>query len=180
MAASLEKFFGTSDGKRLKLETPDRFRQLLEFLSGHEIELTLQKRRRQRSVNQNAYFHGVCLPMIAEAAGYDRSELQEVKDALKVKFLPMSRPGVGIDAYRRMTDELAEIIKSAVEGEIPPGHAVRTMAEKVQAVLADDDRSKLQLVRSTADLDTAEFTHFIEDCRRWAAQTLHCNIPDPQ
>jgi hypothetical protein len=54
------------------------------------------------------------------------------------------------------------------------------MAEKVQAVLADDDRSKLQLVRSTADLDTAEFTHFIEDCRRWAAQTLHCNIPDPQ
>lgn len=33
--------------------------------------------------------------------------------------------------------------------------------------------------RSTADLNTAEMTEFIEQCRRWAATELRINIPSP-
>ncbi len=38
---------------------------------------------------------------------------------------------------------------------------------------------KLPSVRSTADLNTAEFAEFTEQCRRLAAE-LGCVIPDPQ
>jgi len=37
----------------------------------------------------------------------------------------------------------------------------------------------LETVRSTADMDTILFTEYIEKVRRWAAEELRINIPDP-
>jgi hypothetical protein len=132
-------FYGNITGGKINLEKRECFSDLIHALEGKEIEIRLAKRRRQRSLGQNAYFHGVCLPMIAEACGYDRSELGQVKDGLKAKFL-----------------------------------TVRTLTGR-----AGDGENTLHLVRGTSDLDTHEFTIFIEDCRRWAAEALHLNIPDP-
>ena len=54
------------------------------FLEGKEVEVTIQRLRKRRSLNQNAYMWGVVVAMIAEAAGY---EPEEAHDALKIRFL---------------------------------------------------------------------------------------------
>ena len=38
---------------------------------------------------------------------------------------------------------------------------------------------KLNIVKSTSSLNTAEFTDYIENIRLWAAQELGVYIPDP-
>lgn len=134
-AATSPIFTGRIENGRPILKDPDGFRRLKESLEGKDIEIRLSKLRKPRSNNQNAYLHAVVLPMIAECCGYDRSELEPIKDALKAKFLPAMKP---------------------------------------------DAPGDLQLVPSTSALSTEEMETFLEDCRRWAAETLHLVIPDPQ
>ena len=78
-----------------------------------------------------------------------------------------------------MADTLARTTMLALNGETSTETALQVVMQELINMKEEDDRGKLQLVRSTADLDTAEFTTFIEDCRRWAAETLHIDIPDP-
>jgi hypothetical protein len=62
-----------------------RFDALKIHLEGEDVEITLQKLRRQRSGRQNRYYWGVLVAMIAEAAGYSTPE--EAHDALRLHFL---------------------------------------------------------------------------------------------
>ena len=39
----------------------------LKQLSGLHLTVTIEKRKRKRSNEQNAYFHGVVVPMVSEA-----------------------------------------------------------------------------------------------------------------
>lgn len=81
----------------------------------------------QRSLSQNAYYHGIVVKLIADHCGY---EPEDCHQALRTRFL--SEPG-----------ELG-----------------------------------LARVRSTTELDTREFTEYVERCRQLAAE-MGINIPDP-
>ena len=61
-----------------------RYAATVKHLEGREFELTLRARPKKRSLNQNAYYHGVVVDMIAREAGYSSEEAHE---ALKAKFL---------------------------------------------------------------------------------------------
>ena len=59
-----------------------------KFLLSNEGKylLTLKKPTRRRSLRQNAYYHAVVLPILAESWGYE--DLEELDDALEARFLP--------------------------------------------------------------------------------------------
>lgn len=110
---------------------PEDAQAWIKHLEGKEVAVEIRRYRPKRSINQNAYYHGVVIPWLAEAMGEEGEDGHErVHQALKIQFL-MDRSG------------------------------------------------KLPTVRSTASLDTAEFTEYIEQCRRLAAEMFGLNIPDP-
>jgi len=72
-------------GKLCLDESAERMLQrLIQKFEGKEVEMRLTVVRKNRSLNQNAYFHGVILPLISDHTGY---EPEEVKDILKQMFL---------------------------------------------------------------------------------------------
>jgi hypothetical protein len=77
-------FRGKIQGGRIQLEQREQFAALIQRLDGQDVEVILRKLRKQRSLNQNSYFHGVVLPLISEHTGY---ETEEVKEILKQMFL---------------------------------------------------------------------------------------------
>jgi hypothetical protein len=76
----------TEDGTRVVLDHPASFRAHVARWKGHAVELTIRKRRNQRSAAQNGYWWAVVVPVLAEHCGYTRHEMH---DALKAKFLGM-------------------------------------------------------------------------------------------
>ena len=54
------------------------------FQDGTEIQVTASKRRKDRTMPQNAYYFGVVVHLIAEHTGHTSEEVHEV---LKRKFL---------------------------------------------------------------------------------------------
>jgi len=64
-------------------------RALMTFQPGQLVTITLSKARKDRTDNQNNYYWGVPIKMIADTLGYEKDE---VHDALKAKFL--AREGV--------------------------------------------------------------------------------------
>ena len=80
----------------------------LKQLSGLRLTVTLEKYIRKRSPLQNAYFHGVVLPMVSEAmteAGWREAvNLTWTKDFLKKEFLTRT-------AFNEKTGEGVEYVK---------------------------------------------------------------------
>ena len=77
-------FYGTINKGKLILEAPQRYLVHLSGLEGKRVELILRKRKSQRSLQQNKYYWGVVVEILASHCGYDPDEMHE---ALKVKFL---------------------------------------------------------------------------------------------
>lgn len=63
----------------------ERLAGLLRVLEGEDIEVTLSRRRPRRTLAQNAYYRGVTVPLIADAAGYTDEELMH--EHLAERFL---------------------------------------------------------------------------------------------
>lgn len=120
-------FRGAIQKGKILLEMPKRFRELCCRLEGSQVEVVLRKHKRNRSNQQNRYYWGVVIHLLAEHCGYEQEEMH---DALKQKFLRIH------------------------------------------------DDTELPTVRSTASLNTAEFTEYIEQARRLAAE-MGVYIPDP-
>lgn len=81
-AAIIQKVNGQNT---LKLKSSNYFKAMLaKFKIGELITLTVSNQRLKRSLAQNAYYWGVYLPMIAEAAGQPVEYLHEY---FKGKFL---------------------------------------------------------------------------------------------
>lgn len=55
------------------------------FKDGEKVSVIVENRRSQRSLAQNAYWWGVCYPIIAETTGHTIEEIHEI---MKVMFLP--------------------------------------------------------------------------------------------
>jgi len=60
------------------------FKQYIETLKDGQYIISVKKQNKERSTNQNAYYFGVVVAMIAKEIGYTPSETHE---ALKHKFL---------------------------------------------------------------------------------------------
>ncbi len=69
---------------RLRPREAGRFAGYLAKLRGRDVEVMVRPERKHRSLSQNAYFHGVVVPCIAEWSGMTQSE---TKDGLKRRFL---------------------------------------------------------------------------------------------
>lgn len=54
----------------------------LGTLAGKDVEIVIRKWRKQRTNRQNAWMWGVLLPLVAEAAGYDEHERNQLKSDL--------------------------------------------------------------------------------------------------
>lgn len=90
------KFTKEKNGECI-LNKEELTKALKEILPG-EYVLTIKKRSKPRSLNENSYYHGVIVKMIAEYCGYTP---EEAHDALKWEFL--RKDGV-IPTIRSTTD----------------------------------------------------------------------------
>ena len=74
-----------SDG-RLDLSPAERARMTawVGSLKGQRVEAVIKPHRERRSSQQNRYYHGVVVALLAEHCGYDHDDMHE---ALAMKFL---------------------------------------------------------------------------------------------
>ncbi len=61
-------------------------RWCMTFKSGSHIEIIIRKYRSQRTLEQNAYYWGVVIPILGDHFGYDAEEIHE---ELKLMFNPI-------------------------------------------------------------------------------------------
>ena len=92
-------FPGRVEGGRLKLVNENAFREQVKTLDGKDVELCIRKKKRSRSTNQNAYYWGVVIKLLANHCGYTDEEMHE---ALKFQFLRVD----GIIPTVRSTSDL--------------------------------------------------------------------------
>lgn len=121
----------------------------------YQISLTLIRDR--TSDQQRKYYRGVVLQMIAQEAGYTDEEMHEY---LLQEFAPKT-----------------EVSK----GKRPRVNRWMSSLEKVKARrdrMIWDAVSETRRKR-TNDMDTAEFTAYVESVRRFASSFYGLNIPDP-
>ena len=86
------KFLGTIKSGKLELSFKDYFlRYLRNFREGTLVHLVVKEARRQRTSgkddeksNENGYYWGVVIPVLADEFGYSSDEMHE---ALKIKFM---------------------------------------------------------------------------------------------
>lgn len=93
-------FRGSVHEGRLHLGDREAFDKWTATLEGKPVVVSVKQHRATRSNPANAYFHGVLLPMIADASEHTPAE---VKDALKVKFLTTYAPD-GFPIVKRTRD----------------------------------------------------------------------------
>jgi hypothetical protein len=86
------KFDISEQGKVEKIHQKTYFDDFLKQFAGKSVKITVEKWKKQRSLNQNAYYHGSLIVQVIDAlvnSGYPRSEFSAeiVHDMLKAKFL---------------------------------------------------------------------------------------------
>ena len=83
-------FFATvKDDLSLNLLNVAKLKNHLLKFRGKTVEVTVELRRKHRTNEQNAYYHGVVLKMIADECGYrGEAELEGLHEELKRMFLP--------------------------------------------------------------------------------------------
>lgn len=83
-------FFGVVENDlSIRFLNPAGVKNALLPLKGETIQFTFTKRKKHRSDNQNAYYHGVVIRTIADYCGYRGSdEIAGIHEELKRKFLP--------------------------------------------------------------------------------------------
>jgi len=68
-----------SDQHKLLFDKPEQFKQYLHtFPSGKRVELTVEKLKHPRSNNQNAYYWGCVVKLIAQHTGHDPEMVHEL------------------------------------------------------------------------------------------------------
>lgn len=75
---------GRVEGGKFVANDPILFRKAFYCHENKAVELQVKRYRKDRSLNQNKYYHGVVVPMISEAIGEE--DLEVVHGLLKNKF----------------------------------------------------------------------------------------------
>ena len=103
-------FFQKTD----KVVADRNIRETLEGLEEGTYEMIIKKVRKQRSKEQNAYFHGVVLPLVAEEMGevYEgmppaliHDGMENAKEALINRFLPKKTKKNPLDKRRKIVKQ---------------------------------------------------------------------------
>lgn len=82
-------FYGKTENGKPKIARRSEMDEVLQSFEGKDWQLTIEKKKKSRSLNQNAYYWGVVIPMV-RAALHDlgmKLSRQEVHELLKLKFL---------------------------------------------------------------------------------------------
>src|SRR5712692_6391773 len=79
------KFPATVLQGRIELHDKKSFRAYMQKLDGQHVDLTVEKWKDQRSVQQNRYYWAVVVKIISDDTGND---LETVHKFLKARFLP--------------------------------------------------------------------------------------------
>jgi hypothetical protein len=69
---------------QLQLKEPYAFKGHLRSLAGKPIEVVVRVKRNRRSLEANAFYWGVVVPLLGEEFGYDK---QDMHDVLAMHFL---------------------------------------------------------------------------------------------
>lgn len=92
-----------TDELELKMLHPAKWKTHLLRLKGKTVQVTCERRKKIRSLTQNAYYWGVVIRMIADECGYIGKEDEEaLHNRLKEMFLPRH----GKMAIAKSTSEL--------------------------------------------------------------------------
>lgn len=92
--------YGKIQNGKLIMDHPESVKLTMERLEGQEIQFLIEKRKKQRSNDQNAYYWGVIVEMLADEFGYTKDEMHE---ALKWQFLRV-KSDHGPDTVRSTSD----------------------------------------------------------------------------
>jgi hypothetical protein len=81
-----QKFTGKKENGKFVFVNRDIYARFMDSVpEGQDLEMTIGKKWRQRSIKQNAYYWSAVLPIIAADTGHTVEELHEV---FKGMFLP--------------------------------------------------------------------------------------------
>jgi len=97
-------YFGEVRDNGVHIFNRKRFDAEIQVLNGKQVEITIRKKRRTRSLEQNAYYWGVVVPMIRKGlndAGW-KFGLEQSHELMKAKFLQIEI----------VNEDTGEIIKS--------------------------------------------------------------------
>lgn len=84
--AAIIKYDSTTGGKKLVLNSPKWYaNQLQKFKDGENVTLMIHNRKPKRSEQQNRYYWGVYLPLIAEKTG--EQNIDRLHELFKGLFL---------------------------------------------------------------------------------------------
>lgn len=81
-------FFAKSTDGRLRFDDPEereKFLRRLLFLDGKDIQISLQPKKKKRSLKQLGYLWGAVYPTIADHTGHNPEELHEIFKAMFCK-----------------------------------------------------------------------------------------------
>lgn len=95
-------FYGKVENGKLTLYAPESFREYLKTLKG-EIKLRIQRKYKQRSLNENNYFHGVVLEILMEHTGYTK---EEMKGVIKWLFKIKSTADLNTKEFEKKMEEI--------------------------------------------------------------------------
>ena len=104
------EIYSTVNNGEIK-QNKNLYNEALKSFEGKGIVITIEKRKNKRSNPQNAYFHGVVLPLVyngLKELGHTMP-LADVKDLLKLKFLKVPI------FVNEETGEITEKIKNTSE-----------------------------------------------------------------
>ena len=98
---------------------PDVRVQIADYIrtfAGRKIEINVRQFKSQRSLQQNAYYHGVVVALLAEHCGYNHDDMHET---LAMKFLRIEDcPVTGAPRRKRTpkcdTQEFADYVDACI------------------------------------------------------------------
>jgi hypothetical protein len=78
----------------MTIQDINQIKQIFEQYKGKKIDVTIEKHKRKRSNPQNAYLHGVVIPMVTQGINEHGNTITQLqtKDLLKSMFLSIDTP----------------------------------------------------------------------------------------
>lgn len=120
-------FYGIINAGRLFFQNRNQFDDYLaKYKDGTRVEVTVRKYRRTRTLEQNRYYWGVVIYILADFFGYSKEEMHE---AMKWKFL--KQVDMPIETVRSTTDLSTKEFSDYIE------NIVRWASSEYQVVIPD-------------------------------------------
>ena len=98
------KFKGIVENGKITHYNLSGVNEHLKTLEGKEIQYTIGKWVKNRTLQQNSYYWGWVLGYIVDYCGYERNELEGIHDYLKLMFLVEQDPSKKIPMVRGTRD----------------------------------------------------------------------------